>query len=180
MAAATVPGRAGRQGTADTLDAVKAGLTADGRGRIAVNEHYQTPVPHIYAVGDVIGFPALASTSMEQGRLAAHHAFAEPAHDTHQLQPIGIYTIPEISFVGRTEDELTESRTPFEVGIARYRELARGQIIGDMYGMLKLLVAPDDRRPPGLHVVGTGATETVQIGDEVTGGNGTADVPRDP
>src|SRR5439155_1556120 len=106
-----------------------------------VDDHYRTPVEHIYAVGDVIGFPALASTSMEQGRLAAHHACAEPARDMHQLQPIGIYTIPEISFVGRTEDELTDARVPFEVGISRYRELARGQIIGDSYGMLKLLVS---------------------------------------
>ncbi len=171
----TVMYSAGRQGTADLIDAEKAGLAADARGRLAVNEHYQTVVPHIYAVGDVIGFPALASTSMEQGRLAAHHACEEPAHDLHQLQPIGIYTIPEISFVGRTEDELTESRTPFEVGIARYRELARGQIIGDMYGMLKLLVSPEDRRLLGVHVFGTGATEIVHIGQTVMGCAGTID-----
>ncbi len=171
----TVMYSAGRQGTADLIDVEKAGLAADARGRLAVNEHYQTVVPHIYAVGDVIGFPALASTSMEQGRLAAHHACEEPAHDLHQLQPIGIYTIPEISFVGRTEDELTESRTPFEVGIARYRELARGQIIGDMYGMLKLLVSPEDRRLLGVHVFGTGATEIVHIGQTVMGCAGTID-----
>jgi len=171
----TVMYSAGRQGTADLLDVEKAGLSADARGRIEVNEHFQTVVPHIYAVGDVIGFPALASTSMEQGRLAAHHACDEPAHDMHQLQPIGIYTIPEISFVGRSEDELTESRTPFEVGIARYRELARGQIIGDSYGMLKLLVSPDDRRLLGVHVFGTGATEIVHIGQAVMGCNGTID-----
>jgi NAD(P) transhydrogenase len=171
----TVMYSAGRQGTADLIDVEKAGLSVDARGRIAVNEHYQTAVPHIYAVGDVIGFPALASTSMEQGRLAAHHAFEEPAHDMHGLQPIGIYSIPEISFVGRTEDELTESRTPFEVGIARYRELARGQIIGDSYGMLKLLVSPDDRRLLGVHVFGTGATEIVHIGQAVMGCAGTID-----
>src|SRR5262249_39032364 len=111
----TVMYSAGRQGTADVLDLEKAGLFADDRGRMPVNEHYQTPVPHIYAVGDVIGFPALASTSMEQGRLAAHHACDEPAHNTNALQPIGIYTIPEISFVGHTEDELTGTSTPFEV-----------------------------------------------------------------
>ena len=171
----TVMYSAGRQGTADLLDVEKAGLSADARGRIEVNDHFQTVVPHIYAVGDVIGFPALASTSMEQGRLAAHHACDEPAHDMHQLQPIGIYTIPEISFVGRSEDELTESRTPFEVGIARYRELARGQIIGDSYGMLKLLVSPDDRRLLGVHVFGTGATEIVHIGQAVMGCTGTVD-----
>ena len=125
------------------------GLSGDNRGRIKVNEHFVTEVPHIYAVGDVIGFPALASTSMEQGRLAAYHACDEPVHAMHELQPIGIYTIPEISFVGRTEDELTEQLVPFEVGISRYRELARGQITGDSHGMLKLLVAPGDRTPAG-------------------------------
>src|SRR5262249_57649129 len=106
---------------------------------------------------------------------AAHEECAEPVHDTHQLQPIGIYTIPEISFVGRSEDELTESRTPFEVGIARYRELARGQIIGDSYGMLKLLVSPEDGRLLGVHVFGTGATEIVHIGQTVMGCGGTGD-----
>src|SRR6185503_3035555 len=122
-----------------------------------------------YAVGDVIGFPALASTSMEQGRLAAHHACDEPVHEMNRLQPIGIYTIPEISFVGRTEDELTAARVPFEVGVARYRELARGQIIGDSYGMLKLLVSPDDLSLLGVHVFGSGATELVHIGQTVMG-----------
>ena len=107
IAADTVMYSAGRQGMADELDLDKAGLEADERGRIRVDENFRTAVPHIYAVGDIIGFPALASTSMEQGRLAAHHACDEPAHAMHQLQPIGIYTIPEISFVGRTEDELT-------------------------------------------------------------------------
>src|SRR2546421_929826 len=125
---------AGRQGTTEHLALDRAGLSADNRGRIKVDDHYRTEVPHVYAVGDVIGFPALASTSMEQGRLAAHDACDEPARAMPELQPIGIYTIPEISFVGRTEDELTHSRVPFEVGIARYRELARGLIIGDSYG----------------------------------------------
>src|SRR6185369_17691612 len=138
IAADTVMYSAGRQGTTDELALDTAGLTADARGRITVDEHYRTTVEHIYAVGDVIGFPALASTSMEQGRLAAHHACGEPVRGMQALQPIGIYTIPEISFVGKTEDELTDSRVPFEVGISRYRELARGQIIGDSYGMLKI------------------------------------------
>jgi NAD(P) transhydrogenase len=171
----TVMYSAGRQGTAGGLDLGNAGLAADARGRISVDKTFQTDVPHIYAVGDVIGFPALASTSMEQGRLAAHHACGEPVHATHELQPIGIYTIPEISFVGRTEDELTADRVPFEVGIARYRELARGQIIGDSYGMLKLLVSPEDRRLLGVHVFGTGATELVHIGQAVMGCDGTVD-----
>jgi len=141
----TVMYSAGRHGMTDDLGLEAAGLTADERGRIAVDDCYRTAVPHIYAVGDVIGFPSLAATSMEQGRLAAHHACGEPAGGIHELQPIGIYTIPEISFVGHTEDELTAAKIPFEVGVARYRELARGQIIGDSYGMLKLLVSPLDR-----------------------------------
>ncbi|MER6814046.1 Si-specific NAD(P)(+) transhydrogenase [Spirillospora sp. NPDC000708] len=171
----TVMYSAGRQGMTDGLQLEAAGLAADRRGRIKVDEHYRTEVPHIYAVGDVIGFPSLAATSMEQGRLAAHHACGEPVSDIIDLQPIGIYTIPEISFVGRTEDALTEAKVPFEVGVSRYRELARGQIIGDSYGMLKLLVSPDDRRLLGVHVFGTGATELVHIGQTVMGLGGTVD-----
>jgi NAD(P) transhydrogenase len=164
---------AGRQGCAGELRLENAGLAADDRGRIQVDEHYRTAAPHIYAVGDVIGFPALASTSMEQGRLAAHHACGEPASSMPQLQPIGIYTIPEISFIGRTEDDLTRDSVPFEVGIARYRELARGQILGDSYGMLKLLVSPETEHLLGVHVFGTGATELVHIGQTVMGCGGT-------
>src|SRR6185437_4490322 len=130
IAADTVMYSAGRQGVTSELDLDKAGLEADGRGRLSVDEHYRTKVDHIYAVGDVIGFPALAATSMDQGRLAASHAFDEPANELRGLQPIGIYTIPEISYVGRTEEELTASSVPYEVGVSRYRELARGQIIG--------------------------------------------------
>ncbi|ACZ89041.1 Si-specific NAD(P)(+) transhydrogenase [Streptosporangium roseum] len=166
---------AGRQGKTAELCLAAAGLAADDRGRIEVDENYATPVPHIYAVGDVIGFPALAATSMEQGRLAAQHACGEPVTEMHELSPIGIYTIPEISFVGKTEDELTRDKIPFEVGISRYRELARGQIIGDSYGMLKLLVSSEDRRLLGVHVFGTGATELVHIGQTVMGCGGTVD-----
>jgi NAD(P) transhydrogenase len=175
IAADTVMYSAGRQGTAAELSLDLAGLTADSRGRLAVDEHFRTAVPHIYAVGDVIGFPALASTSMEQGRLAAHHACDEPVRAMAALQPIGIYSIPEISFIGQTEDELTEKSIPFEVGISRYRELARGQIIGDSYGMLKILVAPDTGRLLGVHIFGTGATELVHIGQAVMGCEGTVD-----
>ncbi|MGH3879379.1 MAG: Si-specific NAD(P)(+) transhydrogenase [Actinophytocola sp.] len=171
----TVMYSAGRQGMTEFLDLPKAGLAADKRGRIKVDSLFRTEVEHIYAVGDVIGFPALAATSMEQGRLAAHHACDEPAHEMHQLQPIGIYSIPEISYIGRTEDELTEQRVPFEVGVSRYRELARGQIIGDSYGVLKLLVSPEDRSLLGVHVFGTGATELVHIGQAVMGCGGTVD-----
>ncbi|GAB3666231.1 Si-specific NAD(P)(+) transhydrogenase [Actinocorallia lasiicapitis] len=166
---------AGRQGKTAELQLEAAGLEADDRGRISVDGNFATTVPHIYAVGDVIGFPALAATSMEQGRLAAQHACGEPVADMHELQPIGIYTVPEISFVGRSEDDLTRERIPFEVGISRYRELARGQIIGDSYGMLKLLVSPEDRRLLGVHVFGTGATELVHIGQTVMGLGGTVD-----
>jgi NAD(P) transhydrogenase len=166
---------AGRQGMTDALDLPAAGLAADKRGRISVDANFRTEVDNIYAVGDVIGFPALAATSMEQGRLAAHHACGEPVHEMHALQPIGIYTIPEISYIGQTEDELTEKRIPFEVGVSRYRELARGQIIGDSYGVLKLLVSPEDRSLLGVHVFGTNATELVHIGQAVMGCGGTID-----
>ncbi len=166
----TVMYSAGRQGVTEGLDVGNAGLEADARGRLEVDEHYRTSVPHIYAVGDVIGFPALAATSMEQGRRAAYHALDEPVGtEMGELQPIGIYTIPEISYVGRTEDELTEANVPFEVGISRYRELARGAILGDSYGMLKLLVHAEDRTLLGVHVFGTGATELVHIGQTVMG-----------
>jgi NAD(P) transhydrogenase len=171
----TVLYSAGRQGATDELKLEAAGLSADTRGRITVDEFFRTQVPHIYAVGDVIGFPALAATSMEQGRLAAHHACGEPVHQASTLQPIGIYSIPEISFIGKTEDQLTEACVPFEVGVSRYRELARGQIIGDSYGVLKLLVSPEDRTLLGVHVFGTGATELVHIGQAVMGCGGTID-----
>jgi NAD(P) transhydrogenase len=172
----TVMYSAGRQGVTDVLELDKAGLEADDRGRIPVDPWYRTKVDHIYAVGDVIGFPALAATSMEQGRRAAYHACDEPVPtETHDLQPIGIYTIPEISYVGRTEDELTEASVPFEVGVSRYRELARGQILGDSYGMLKLLVHAESRELLGVHVFGTNATELVHIGQTVMGCGGTID-----
>jgi NAD(P) transhydrogenase len=175
IAAEVVMHSAGRQGNTDSLNLELAGLKADTRGRLAVNENYATEVPHIYAVGDVIGFPALAATSMDQGRLAASHAFNEPANELRGLQPIGIYTIPEISYCGRSEAELTSEAIPFEVGISRYRELARGQIIGDSYGMLKLIVHAETREILGTHVFGTNATELVHIGQAIMGCGGTVD-----
>src|ERR1700694_4877239 len=129
----------GRTGATSALNLPAAGLPVDDRGRLTVNEHYQTSVPHVYAVGDVIGFPSLASTSMEQGRLAACHAFSVPATSVPSLFPYGIYSIPEISMVGRTEEDLTQEGVPYEVGKAHYREIARGQIIGDSTGLLKLI-----------------------------------------
>lgn len=171
----TVMYSAGRQGATEDLDLAAAGLAADARGRIEVDSDYRTSVEHIYAVGDVIGFPALAATSMEQGRLAAYHACGEAVNSLVSLQPIGIYTIPEISYCGQTEDELTSSSVPYEVGISRYRELARGQIIGDSYGMLKLLVSTTTRQLLGVHVFGTHATELVHLGQSIMTCSGTVD-----
>jgi NAD(P) transhydrogenase len=160
---------AGRQGQTDELDRGIAGLEADSRGRIFVDDQFKTKVDHIYAVGDAIGFPALAATSTEQGRLAAYHAFGEPTDGMPELYPIGIYSIPEMSYVGATEVELTRDSIPYEVGISRYRELARGQIAGAPHGMVKLLVSPDDLRLLGVHIFGTNATELVHIGQAVMG-----------
>ena len=173
--AETVMYSAGRQGQTNHLDLANAGLEADNRGRIFVDDNYQTKVDHIYAVGDVIGFPALAATSMEQGRLAAYHAFGEPCKGMTELQPIGIYSIPEVSYVGSTEVELTKESVPYEVGVSRYRELARGQIAGDSYGMLKMLVSTEDLRLLGVHIFGTNATEMVHIGQSVMGCHGTVE-----
>jgi NAD(P) transhydrogenase len=166
---------AGRQGETDELDLAKAGLEADERGQIKVGPDYRTAVEHIFAAGDVIGWPSLAATAMEQGRLTAAHAFGDSEATMNELLPFGIYTIPEISYVGRNEEELTEAACPYEIGISRYRELARGQILGDSYGMLKLLVALEDRRLLGVHVLGTNATEVVHIGQAVMGNGGTVD-----
>ncbi|MEN4479584.1 Si-specific NAD(P)(+) transhydrogenase [Mycolicibacterium cosmeticum] len=173
--AETVMYSAGRQGQTDHLDLANAGLEADNRGRIFVDDNFATKVEHIYAVGDVIGFPALAATSMEQGRLAAYHAFGEPTKGMMDLQPIGIYSIPEVSYCGATEVDLTKDAIPYEVGVSRYRELARGQIAGDSYGMLKLLVSTEDLRLLGVHIFGTNATEMVHIGQAVMGCGGTVE-----
>jgi len=166
---------AGRQGATADLGLEAAGLEADERGRIAVGTDYRTAVSHIFAVGDVIGFPSLAATSSEQGRLAARHACGADAGAIGTVLPIGIYAIPEISFVGETEAQLTQQGIPYEIGISRYRELARGQILGDSHGMLKLLVHADDGRLLGVHVIGTGATELVHIGQTVMGFGGGID-----
>ncbi|HQY87332.1 MAG TPA: Si-specific NAD(P)(+) transhydrogenase, partial [Tepidisphaeraceae bacterium] len=158
----------GRQGATEQLNLTAAGLTADERGRLKVNDAYQTSVPHIYAAGDVIGFPSLAATSVEQGRVAACYMFKALVNsDRPNIFPYGIYTIPEISMIGQSEQQLTQSKTPYEVGIARYREIARGQLIGDPHGMLKLIFHPESRRLLGVHVIGTGATEIIHIGQAV-------------
>ncbi len=165
----------GRTGATGSLNLEAVGLRADSRGRLEVNESYQTAAPNIYAAGDVIGFPNLASTSGEQGRLAACHAFGMPARSVPGLFPYGIYTIPEISMVGRTEEEMTEDNVPYEVGRAQYREIARGQIIGDDSGMLKLLFHTGTRKLLGVHIIGEGASELVHIGQAVLALGGTVD-----
>src|SRR5262245_34455592 len=166
---------AGRIGATAHLNLPAAGLAADERGRLSVNERYQTSQEHIYAVGDVIGFPSLASTSMEQGRLAACNAFGTTCASMPHLFPYGIYSVPEISMVGKTEEELTKAGIPYEVGIARYKEIARGAILGDDSGLLKLLFHRDDRKILGVHIIGTGATELVHIGQAVMAFGGTLD-----
>jgi len=165
----------GRTGNTSKLNLAAAGIQADDRGRLQVNEHYQTNIPHIYAVGDLIGFPSLASTSMEQGRLATCHAFNVPAHAVPALFPYGIYTIPEISMVGKTEEELTHESVPYEVGKARYSEIARGQIIGDSTGLLKVLFRADTRELLGVHIIGEGSSELVHIGQAVLAYSGKVD-----
>jgi NAD(P) transhydrogenase len=167
--------RAGRTGATGSLKLEAAGLQAEPRGKITVNENYQTGVQHIYAVGDVIGFPALASTSMEQGRLAACHAFNIPSNSIPALFPYGIYTIPEMSMVGKTEEALTNEGIPYEVGKAWYREIARGQIIGDEIGMLKLIFHRDTHQLLGVHAIGEGASELIHIGQAVMTFGGTLD-----
>jgi len=165
----------GRQGATDALNLPGAGLSADDRGRIKVDEQFRTEVPSIFACGDVIGFPALASTSMEQGRAAACHMFGEHVGDVSKLLPYGIYSIPEISMIGWTEEKLTKENIPYEAGIAQYKEIARGQLLGDDIGMLKLLIHQESRALMGVHAIGTGATELIHIGQAVMAYNGTAD-----
>jgi NAD(P) transhydrogenase len=165
----------GRVGATSALNLDAAGLAADVRGRILVNERYQTALPHIYAAGDVLGFPALASTSMEQGRLAVCNALGIPATSAPALFPYGIYAIPEISMVGATEEELTGRGVPYLTGVARYREIARGAILGDDSGLLKILFHRETRKVLGVHIIGTGATELIHIGQAVLSLEGTID-----
>src|SRR5246127_2070686 len=163
----------GRQGNVDELNLAAAGLEADSRGRIPVDEEYRTKQPNIFAVGDVIGFPSLGSVSMEQGRIAAAKAFGMPIHSNRANYPYGIYTIPEISFIGKTEEQLTDEGVPYEVGIAYFREIARGQIRGDTTGRLKLIFDPDSKKLLGVHIIGEGASELLHIGQAVFALKGT-------
>jgi len=159
----------GRLGATKELNLEAAGLEADTRGRLTVDTQYRTQVPHIFAAGDIIGYPSLAATSSEQGRLAACYAFGVTADPMVDYFPIGIYAIPEISMVGPPEHELTAKKIPYEFGVARYREIARGQILGDDSGLFKMLFHRNDRRLLGVHVIGTEATELVHIGQAVIG-----------
>jgi NAD(P) transhydrogenase len=166
---------AGRVAATGPLNLEAAGLVADTRGRLTVDERFRTPVPHVFAAGDVIGYPSLAATSSEQGRLAACAAFGIDGGPLASHFPIGIYAIPEISMVGAPEHELTAQRIPYETGVARYREIARGQILGDDSGMFKMLFHREDRRLLGIHCIGTGATELVHVGQAVLGLGGGLD-----
>ena len=165
----------GRQGNVDELNLPAAGLEADARGRIAVDADYRTAQPHIYAAGDVIGFPSLASVSMEQGRVAAARALGLDLHSNPGTYPYGIYTIPEISFIGRTEEQLTDEDVPYEVGLAYYREIARGQIRGDTTGRLKIIFHRETKALLGIHIIGEGAAELIHIGQVVLTLGGTID-----
>jgi NAD(P) transhydrogenase len=158
---------AGRQAATDGLGLEKVGIPIGSRGKLEVNEHFQTAAPHIYAAGDVIGFPALASTSADQGRIASCHAFDIPGKSIQVLLPFGIYSIPEISMIGPTEEELTEQGVPYEVGVARYQEIARGQLIGDVNGMLKVIFNRNTRQILAVHIIGENATELIHIGQAV-------------
>ncbi len=165
----------GRLGATSALCLESAGLTANQRGRLDVDEQFRTATPHIFAAGDVIGYPSLAATSSEQGRLVACYAFGVVTDSMPSHFPIGIYAIPEISMVGKPEHELTAQKIPYEIGLARYREIARGQIVGDHSGLLKLLFHRDNHTLLGVHIIGTGATELVHIGQAVLGLGGGLD-----
>ncbi len=167
---------AGREGAVDGLDLASCGLSTDSRGRLAVDpKTFQTAAPHIYAAGDVIGFPSLASTSMEQGRIAACHAFDEPAHAAPEFFPYGIYSVPEISTIGMTEEQVRERGIPYECGVARFRETSRGHIMGLSTGFMKMIFSLETRRLLGVHIVGEGATELIHIGQAVLNLEGTLD-----
>jgi NAD(P) transhydrogenase len=159
----------GRVGATDDLGLEHAGLKVDDRGRVVVDAQFRTSVPHIYAAGDVIGYPSLAATSSEQGRLAACHALGVVARPMAPHFPIGLYAIPEVSMVGAPEHQLTKEKVPYEVGVARYREIARGQILGDESGFFKMLFHREDRRLLGVHIIGTQATELLHVGQAVLG-----------
>lgn len=155
----------GRCGNTDELGLDRVGITVNARGQVKINEHYQTTVPHVYAAGDVIGNPALASTAMEQARVAMVHAFnLQYKENVAPILPFGIFTIPECSMVGETEETLVQQKIPYVVGKASYEKNARGQIIGEQAGLLKLLFHEDTMRLLGAHMIGEQATELIHVG----------------
>lgn len=166
---------AGRVGMTDNLGLEKVGLTADHRGRLVVNEHFQTEVPNIFAAGDVIGFPSLASTSIEQGRVACLHAFKQDVKNSHRFFPYGIYAVPEMSTVGMSEHEVCDRNIPYEVGLALLRETSRGKVMGLQSGVMKMIFSTKSRRLLGVHIMGEGATELIHIGQAVITLKGTLD-----
>jgi NAD(P) transhydrogenase len=167
---------AGRVGATASLGLEQCGLSVDNRGRLRVDpKTFQTEVPHIYAAGDVIGFPSLASTSMEQGRIAACHAFGLPMPPAPAYFPFGIYAVPEISTVGMSEQDVRAKKIPYECGIARLRETSRGHIMGLDSGLMKMIFSLKTRRLLGVHIVGEGATELIHIGQAVLNLKGTID-----
>eukprot|EP00474_Spongospora_subterranea_P002747 CRZ03205.1 hypothetical protein [Spongospora subterranea] len=169
----------GRQGNTSSLNLSAIGIKPNNRGLIAVNSSYQTVVPHIYAAGDVIGFPALASVSQEQGRIASNHMFNVPCETSLSVFPYGIYTIPEISMIGANERELTQNKIAYETGVAKFDELSKGQMLGLRHGFLKILFCPFSRKLLGVHVIGENATEIIHIGQTVVTMGGTIDYFRD-
>lgn len=166
---------AGRVGATAQLGLDTVGIEIDHRGRLSVNEHFQTAVPHIYAAGDVIGFPSLASTSIEQGRSAVLHALGEAVHKPPEFFPYGIYSVPEMSTVGMSEEEVIARKIPYEVGIMPLRETSRGKVMGLESGTIKAIFSTKTRRLLGVHIVGEGATELIHIGQAVLTLRGTLD-----
>ena len=170
---------AGRVGAAAALNLAGIGITTDERGRIKVDEQFRTTVENVYAVGDIIGFPSLASTSMEQGRIAAHYAFGVETRPFSKRLPYGVYTIPEVAMIGPNEEDLTKESTPYETGIARFRELSRAHISGGEEGMLKLLFHRETLKLLSVHILGSSATELVHIGQAVIDHDGSVEYLRD-
>ncbi len=169
----------GRQPNTDKLNLERIGIVPADRGQLEVNEFYQTQIPHIYAAGDIVGFPSLASTSMEQGRIAAFHMFGLPRCSRPDLLPFGIYTIPEISMVGKNEAQLTAERVPYEVGVAPFDEVAKAQISGDQFGLLKLIFHSETKQLLGVHILGDNASELVHVGQMVMLNHGSVEMLRD-
>lgn len=157
----------GRTGNSDKLNLEAIGVQPDTRGNLAINEHFQTSIPHIYAVGDLNGFPALASAAYQQGRAAAQHILTGQSDHLARDIPIGIYTSPEISSLGKTERQLTEEKVPYEVGHAQFKSLARAQITGQRTGMLKLLFHRESLEILGIHCFGANASEIIHIGQAI-------------